>query len=160
MVQGSIQLTKDSEPQRSLLVIMQRDQCRRRGGYIVRSYIKALRKGLLLNYELGELFLHDNARIHTAEITQDQLNDYDVLVLDQPLYSPDLNLIKYMWLALKRKLYKLYSKFNIIGKLEEDQKRFKASLKEVQAAIPNKLISTLILSILDRLEAYRVAKGY
>ena len=65
-----------------------------------------------------------------------------------------------MWLALKRTLYKLHPEFNTIGDSEEDWKLFEAGLKEVWAAIPDELITKLILSMPDRLEACRVAKGY
>ncbi|KAH8732411.1 hypothetical protein GQ44DRAFT_697603 [Phaeosphaeriaceae sp. PMI808] len=47
--------------------------------------------------------------------------------------------------TLKRTLYKLYLEFNTIGDI---------------AAIPDSLLKKLILSIPDRLAAYKAAKGY
>ena len=102
----------------------------------------------------------DNSPIHTTLSTQDWLELHDVQVLNQPLYSPDLNPIEYIQLALKRTLYKLHPEFNTIGDTEEEQEAFKAGLKEAQAAIPDTLIQKLILSILHRLATYKVAKGY
>ncbi len=65
-----------------------------------------------------------------------------------------------MWLALKRKLYKLYLEFNTIGDLAEEWEAFKASLKEAWWAIPDTYVEKLIRSMPNRLAAYKAAKGY
>ena len=103
--------------------------------------------------------MQDNAPIHTADSSLEQLEIYDVRVLNQLPYSPDLNPIEYVQLVLKRTLYKLYPKFNTIGDLVEEQECFKAGLKEAQATIPYTLIKKLILSMLRRLEACKEVKG-
>ena len=160
MVWGCIWLTEEGEARRSPLVIMKRDPMAPRKGYTAKSYIKALCEGLLPSYEVGELFLQDNARIHTAEVTMDWLDLHDVSVLDWPPYSPDLNPIEHMWLALKRTLHKLHPKFDTMGESVEEWEAFEMGLKEAWATIPDELIKKLILSMPRRLEACRVSKGF
>jgi archaellum biogenesis protein FlaJ (TadC family) len=90
----------------------------------------------------------------------DWLEAHDVEVLDWPPYSLDLNPIEHIWLALKRKLHKLHPKFNTIGDIAEEWETFDAGLKEAWDAIPNSVIKKLILSMLDRLTAYKATGGY
>ena len=160
MVWGEIWLTEDGEARRSPLIVMTRDPSSPGGGYTAWSYQKALREGFLSSYDPDELFMLDNSPIHTALSTQDWLELHDVRVLDWPPYSPDLNPIEHMWLALKRTLYKLHPEFDTIGDTEEEWEAFEAGLKEAWAAIPDTLIQKLILSMPRRLAAYKAAKGY
>jgi hypothetical protein len=69
MVWGSIWLDERSRPRRSKLVIIERDPNAARGGYSSQSYIKTLQEGLLPHYRRSQLFMHDNARIHTSRAT-------------------------------------------------------------------------------------------
>ncbi|GFX13194.1 transposable element Tcb1 transposase [Trichonephila clavipes] len=48
------------------------------------------------------LFMDDNARPHRANIVDECLQSEDIARMDWPAYSPDLNLIEYMWDMLDR----------------------------------------------------------
>ena len=50
----------------------------------------------------------DNAPIHMSNLVKEWLETHGVWTLDFPLYSPDLNPIKHLWLALKRKIFELH----------------------------------------------------
>ena len=56
IVWGSIWVDKRGRVRRSLLVIIERDSTALRHGYTAWSYCRALKKGLLRNYYVGELF--------------------------------------------------------------------------------------------------------
>lgn len=160
MVWGAIWLTEDGAARRSPLVIMTRDLRSPGRGYTSWSYIKALQEGLSPVYNRGELFMQDNSRVHTAQSSLDWLEVHDVRLLDWPPYSPDLNPIEHMWLALKKKLHKLHPEFDTMGDTAEEWEAFEAGLKEAWVAIPNSLIKKLILSMPHRLAACKAAKGY
>ena len=66
MVWASIWMTPGGKIGRSPLVIMTRDASAKRNGYTSLSYTRALEEGLRDYYRLGELFMQDNAPIHTT----------------------------------------------------------------------------------------------
>ena len=52
----------------------------------------------------GLLFQHDNARPHTARLTQNFLANANVQVLPWPACSPDMNPIEHLWDHLDRQI--------------------------------------------------------
>ena len=60
---------------------------------------------------------------------------HSVWTLDFSLYSPNFNLIKYLWLVLKRKILELYLELKQIGQSKEDLERLIKACKEVWLAI-------------------------
>ena len=63
------------------------------------------------------------------------METHGVWTLDFPLYSPDLNPIKHLWLALKRKILKLYPELEQMGQSKEDLERLIEACKEAWLAI-------------------------
>ena len=59
-------------------------------------------------YEPLDIYQMDNAPIHMSNLVKMWLETHGVWTLDFPPYSPDLNPIEHLWLALKRKILKLY----------------------------------------------------
>ncbi|MBW0474195.1 hypothetical protein O181_013910 [Austropuccinia psidii MF-1] len=54
------------------------------------------------------LLLEDNAPIHTARARTDWQNWHDIIKLDCPAHSPNLNPNKNVWKAMKSQISKLY----------------------------------------------------
>ena len=60
---------------------------------------------------------------------------HGVWTLDFPLYLPNLNLIKHLWLVLKRKILELYLELKQIGQSKEDLEHLIKACKEAWLAI-------------------------
>ncbi len=89
------------------LVVMERDPDAPRGGYSARSYINALEPVFDQIWEPGMLFVHDNAGIHSARLTQEWLRNRGVELLPLPPYSPDLNPTEHTFPHLKTGVYQV-----------------------------------------------------
>lgn len=86
---------------------MNRDEELKKNGYLARSYIEVLDKMIPTIWELGIIFMQDNASIHGAKIVKKWFEEYGIPVMDWPPYSPDLNPIEYMWFPLKHGVYEV-----------------------------------------------------
>ena len=120
----------------------------RRNGYTACSYIDTLEKGLLPHYRPGEAFVQDNALIYNVGHTKQWLEAHGIWTLEWPPYSPDLNLIKHLWWALKRMVHKLYLELSTISDSEEDLELLRKALKEAWMKLLNSLLRSLIFSML------------
>ncbi|KAF5700393.1 transposable element tc3 transposase [Fusarium mundagurra] len=56
----------------------------------------------------GDIFMHDNASVHTARIVKALLQELEVDLMDWPPYSPDLNPIENLWALMKAEIYRLH----------------------------------------------------
>ncbi|MBW0542193.1 hypothetical protein O181_081908 [Austropuccinia psidii MF-1] len=54
------------------------------------------------------LLMEDNAPIHTAQASTDWQNRHNIIKLDWPAHSPNLNPIENVWKAMKSQISKLY----------------------------------------------------
>ncbi|MBW0565231.1 hypothetical protein O181_104946 [Austropuccinia psidii MF-1] len=54
------------------------------------------------------LLMEDNAPIHTAQARTDWRNWHNIIKLNWPAHSPDLNPIENVWKAMKSQISKLY----------------------------------------------------
>ena len=60
--------------------------------------------------------MHDNAPlIHAARRVRDWFQEIDVVIMDWPPYSPDLNLIKHLWFQLKEMVYEVCLGIDDVG---------------------------------------------
>ncbi|MBW0567071.1 hypothetical protein O181_106786 [Austropuccinia psidii MF-1] len=54
------------------------------------------------------LLMDDNAPIHTAQASTNWRNWHDIIKLNWPAHSPDLNPIENVWKVMKSQISKLY----------------------------------------------------
>ena len=160
MVWGAIWLDERGRGRRSPLVIMERDQNAPRGGYSSQSYIQTLRTGLLPSYRPSQIFMQDNARIHTSRAVRTFLAENNITTLNWPAYSPDLNPIEHLWWVLKRRMNKFYPQYDNYSYSEEQWDGFCYALKDCWRRIPRRYIEALIGSMPRRLRACIAARGW
>jgi DDE superfamily endonuclease len=145
---------------RSELIAMERDPLAAKEGYSARSYVWALEDGLMPIYEPLDIYQMDNAPIHASNLVKRWLETHGVWTLDFPPYSPDLNPIEHLWLALKRKVLELYPELEHMGQSKEDLERLIEACKEAWMALDQGLMRRLIDSMERRLKAVRKADGW
>jgi DDE superfamily endonuclease len=92
MVWGAIWLSGLSN-----LVIMERDEESKGGGYSANSYLKVLEQETPNCFIPGRVLMQDNASIHTAKKVQKWCEENAIPQLDWPPYSPDMNPIEHVW---------------------------------------------------------------
>jgi transposase len=160
MVWACVWLDGRGRARRSNLVIMKRDPNAQKRGYSSQSYIEALTKGLLPHYRRSQLFMQDNALIHTSRVVRGFHARYHITCIKWPAYSPDLNPIEHLWFHLKRRMEKFYPQYSNMSVAEEEWDGFCSALKECWRSIPASLIRRLILSMPRRLAACRRARGW
>jgi hypothetical protein len=76
------------------LVVMKGDPESKRGGVTAKAYTAVLQEHLPTILRPDSIFIHDNARPHTAKKTQKWLRENNVELMEWPPYSPDLNPIE------------------------------------------------------------------
>jgi transposase len=139
---------------------MQQDFNAPKGGYSTQSYIETLKQGLLPYWRRSQLFMQDNARIHTSRAAQAWLTSKHITPIQWPPYSPDLNPIEHLWWHLKKRMHKFYPQYNNYSVAEEEWEGFCEALKECWRRIPSSLIKHLIMSMPQRMAACRKAHGW
>ena len=89
------------------------------------------------------IYMHDNARPHTARITVNNFTRLGIPVLPWPAKSPDLNPIEHLWDELERRL-------RARPVLPTTLQKLSAALDQEWAAIPQDKIRKLIYSMRSR----------
>ncbi len=145
---------------RSDLIIMERNEHARRNRYSTQSYLQALKEGLLPNYVPGRFFLQDNAKIHVSIAAREWFESHGIWVQAHPAHSPDLNLIKHVWKAMKAILRKMFPDLHLLKNNQENRARVTEAVKAAQWAVPQDLIDSLIESMPRRIKAVRKVHGW
>ncbi|GFW50191.1 transposable element Tcb2 transposase [Trichonephila clavipes] len=127
---------------RSSLVVLQ-------GTLTARRYVDDILKPIvlpMLSSHPGAIYQQDNARPHTARLSQQCLQGYDVL--PWPTRSPDLSPIENVWDALGRQLQP-----------SRDTGELTAQMQRLWQDLPQGVISDLIESMPRRISACIAARG-
>jgi hypothetical protein len=103
------------------------------------------------NYPALQLFQQDNARAHTACITQQYLHQQNIVTIDWPALSPDMSPIEHLWDELGRRIYRQGSPANL--------QQLEAALTREWDLIPQNFLQRLVRSMRSRCQACLQAHG-
>lgn len=98
------------------------------------------------------IYMHDNARPHTAHVTIAHLRNLGIPVMQWPAKSPDLNPIEHIWDELERRLRARQNPPN-------NKQDLRVALTEEWQAIPQERINKIINSMRNRCHAVIDANG-
>ena len=108
----------------------------------------------------GNIFMHDNAPVHRAEIIKQILDELQIQVMVWPPYSPDLNPIENLWAIMKQEIYKLYPELEHAPDTEETLRKLIEAAKEAWHAIDQQVLVKLSATMPHRVKAVIEAKGW
>ena len=120
------------------------------------NYLKVLEEAIEEMKELRDisrdvLFLQiDNARYHRSIEALEFYYENNIKVIDWPLYSPDLNPIKYIFAIMKRKI--AIKTFTTINSLKNE-------LETIWRKLDDEIIMKTWMSIYDRMNDCIETKG-
>ncbi len=73
----------------------------------------------IMEEDLGQVFMQNNARVHTTKLIMDWLDEKGYSVMSWPPYSPDLNPIEMVWYRIKTYIHKHHPELQRMTEGEE-----------------------------------------
>ena len=106
-------------------------------------------------------FMHGNVPIHSGYIIRNWVKEKEYTVMKWPTYSPDLNPIEHIWVALKDSMHKAHPNLPTVsgGALKVKEAIGKA-LIECWDALGDEVFDRLIESMPRRVAAVIKAEGW
>ncbi|GFW46673.1 transposable element Tcb2 transposase [Trichonephila clavipes] len=98
------------------------------------------------------ILMDDNARPHRTLAIEELLRSDDIIQMDWPTYSPDLNPIEHVWDALGRRIAERLHH-------PENTRQLKQMLIEEWTLLPQEILHQLVLSMPRRCEATIAVRG-
>jgi transposase len=124
-----------------------------------KQYVDILEHNLLPTIQESTLcednliFQQDNDPKHTSKLASNWFKNHNIILLDWPAQSPDLNPIEQLWLHLKKQLRNNYQ--TIPKEVWELWERAAVEWEKIEPEVCERLIE----SMPQRLEAVIIAKG-
>jgi hypothetical protein len=88
------------------------------------------------------------------------LVEQEIVVVEWPPYSPDLNPIEHAWARLSLDIQASPRAFKLTGEGQEVKNKFLAALQGGWEALPEDLFEKLVESMQRRVKAVKKAKGW
>jgi DDE superfamily endonuclease/Transposase len=149
---------------RTPLITMMGDPEAARGGVTARRVVEAFDGNLRNLLRPGDIFMLDNARVHTARRTRNFLHllqqEIPFTIMDWPPYSPDLNPIENIWKLLKQGIYDKYPELQTAPDTEETRLFIIRAAQEVWGELQVEILNNLSDTMPHRVDALIDADGW
>ncbi len=110
--------------------------------------------------DLSQVFMQDNARVHTAKIVLEWLDEQGYSVMSWPPYSPNLNPIEMVWYRIKTYIHKHHPELRRMTAGEEKtMDAIVDAVIEAWEALDEEFLWSLVQSMPQRVEAVIKAHG-
>ena len=149
-----------SQNSRIGLILLDGDSESRRGGITARVIVDLYRENLPSILEPGDIFMQDNAPVHTARIVRNLLQEIGITTITWPPYSPDLNPIENLWALVKAEIYKLYPELEFINDIIATLTQLITAAKEAWYKIDILVLYNLSITMPHRVQAIKDADGW
>lgn len=110
--------------------------------------------------EANNIFMHDNASVHTAGIVKELLRERGYEIMIWPPLSPDLNPIENVWALMKAKIYEIDPALVEATDTVETYARLREVAKEAWHAIEQDIHDKLCDTMNHRVEAILRCDGW
>lgn len=106
------------------------------------------------------IFMHDNAPVHTAAIIQGILAELGIEVMIWPPYSPDSNPIENLWALMKGIIYERFPELEKAPDNNDTLEQLIEAAKVAWHAIDERTLMHLCDSMPHRVQAVLLAEGW
>ena len=149
-----------SHGRRTSLVPLFGDSESARGGISSRTIHQLYSQQLPILMDGGGIFMHDNARVHTASIVKALLQAMGLEVMVWPPFSPDLNPIENLWSVMKREIYLRHPELETAADTAYTLSCLVAAAQEAWTSISVDILESLSASMVRRVQAVIDAEGW
>jgi transposase len=108
----------------------------------------------------GDIFMHDNASVHTARVVKSLLEDLGVDLMAWPPYSPDLNPIENLWALMKAEIYRLHPELTHAEDTVAIQHALVLAAMEAWDNLEDRILKNLCETMPNRVNAVIDAEGW
>ena len=140
------------------------DSRAKRNGVTASRILECLQKNLPAIVLPGDIFAQDNAPVHKAKIVKEWLAQWaqenEVIVVQWPPYSPDLNPIENAWKMLKESIAKQHPELSDMKSNKHSKTALIQAALEAWAVYRQEALDYLIFSMPRRLQAVIDANGW
>lgn len=148
------------EQMRTGLVPLNGDLESKRGG-VTGAIINILYQSFLPDLlQPGDVFMHNNAPVHTAGAVQATLDELGVEMMTWPPHSPDLNPIENLWALMKQKIYQLYPELEHAPNTAASKEPLIEIAKEAWYMLEDRFLVRLSETMPNRVKAVIEADGW
>ncbi|KAL7755582.1 hypothetical protein ACKLNR_014680 [Fusarium oxysporum f. sp. zingiberi] len=108
----------------------------------------------------GDIFMHDNASVHTARVVKALLEELQVQLMIWPPYSPDLNPIENLWALMKAEIYRLHPELTHAEDTVATQHALVLAAIEAWDNLEERVLKNLCDTMPNRITAIITAEGW
>ncbi|KAJ0135309.1 hypothetical protein HZ326_20819 [Fusarium oxysporum f. sp. albedinis] len=108
----------------------------------------------------GDIFMHDNASVHTARIVKALLEELQVQLMIWPPYSPDVNPIENLWALMKAEIYRLHPELTHAEDTVATQHALVLAAMEAWDNLEERVLKNLCDTMPNRITAIITAEGW